>query len=202
MARQSFAFPVPPPATNAPSREGRVLEIRQLRIAAQFDSQNFTYRTGPYSYERDPYAEFLVPPAESLTAAVRGYLQESGLFSDVITRETELLKPDMMAEIYVTDLYGDFRNKNAPAAVLRLSFVFLGAVQGSPKETVREYEQRVSFHPPTASGLMAGWNTALKQLMASVDTDLKTIMGNSQGPISRAGKTNRSRAGELSRGNR
>ncbi len=184
MVKQSFAFPVPALATNRPASEGRVLEIRQVRIAAPFDTQTFTYRTGPFAYEKDPYAEFLVPPAEGLTPTLRGYLGNSGLFREVAGRDSDL-KADTIADVYVSDLYGDFRNKSAPAAVLSISFVFVDSKQEVPGTVLfqKQYEERVPFHPRTAAALMAGWNTALQRLTAALDKDLKTAINNQ--PVAR-----------------
>ena len=76
LTRQTFTFDAPTiSATNAVAG-GRVLGIRSLQIAAPFDGRSFVYRTGEFSYVRDPYAGFLEPPAEELIAPMRGWLRE------------------------------------------------------------------------------------------------------------------------------
>lgn len=171
---QSFNFAIPS-LRSSPTEAGRhVLEIRQLRVAAPFDSQSFVYRTGPSAYERDPYAQFLVRPEESFVAPLRGYFLNSGLFQDVSNRGSAL-QPDTMVEIYVSELYGDFRNKAAPAAVLSMRFVFFEVKQGAPGAVIlqKEYAERVGFKTRTAAALMAGWNEAFQRITEAVITDLK-----------------------------
>src|SRR5271169_4481326 len=98
--KQTFTFDAPTiSATNAVAG-GRVLGIRSLQIAAPFDSRSFVYRTGEFSYARDPYAGFLEPPAEELLAPVRGWLRDSGDFS-AVTEAGSALKPDILVEINV-----------------------------------------------------------------------------------------------------
>ena len=48
-----------------------------------FPISRLVYRTGEFSYERDPYAEFLVPPARDLLAPIRGYFRQNGAFAVV-----------------------------------------------------------------------------------------------------------------------
>ncbi len=173
LVKQSFAFPIPPLAAHH-SSEGPVLDIRDLRIAAPFDGESFVYRTGRDSYERDPYAEFLVAPAESLLPALREDFRNTGLFSDVLARGG-VLKADMVLEVYVSQLYGDFTQRAAPKAVLRMSFTFIEPKQGSSGEPLlrSDYEQRVPVKARTAPALMSGWDDALKRIMAAVAVDLR-----------------------------
>lgn len=172
--KQSFSFSIPPAPSAPPPAHGRVLAIRQLRIAAPFDSQSFLYRIGEFSYEHDPYAQFLVPPAGSLMAPIRGYFRESGLFSAVVELGSAL-QPNTLVEISLSQLYGDFRNHAAPAAVLSMRFAFFDATNGLPGKLLfqKDYARRIPIKARTAAALMAGWNEALAQIMKDVNADLK-----------------------------
>ncbi|HWH70530.1 MAG TPA: ABC-type transport auxiliary lipoprotein family protein [Candidatus Sulfotelmatobacter sp.] len=170
LVKQSFTFSIPPLAAHPPAPGAHVLEIRPLTVAAPFDSQSFLYRTGEYAYEHDPYAEFLVPPAESLGAALRGYLQNTEGVSS-LAGESSPWKVDRLLEVYVSELYGDFRNRTAPAAVLRMSLTFR---DGTGRVLLRkEYEERLPLKARTAAALMAGWNEALTRIVARWSSELK-----------------------------
>ena len=75
--KQTFTFGAPPTASGGAVAGDRVLGIRSLRIAPPFDGRSLVYRTGEFSYVRDPYAEFLDPPEEEMMAPVRGWLEWS-----------------------------------------------------------------------------------------------------------------------------
>jgi hypothetical protein len=172
--KQTFTFDAPTiSATNA-GAGGRVLGIRSLQIAAPFDSRSFVYRTGEFSYARDPYAGFLEPPAEELLAPVRGWLRDKGNFS-AVTETGSALKPDTSVEISVSRLFGDFRQPEHPAAVLTMQFVFFDALNGVPGKAIfqKDYSRRIPLAAPTAAALMDGWNQALAEILAEVSTDFR-----------------------------
>ncbi|MGH7971977.1 MAG: ABC-type transport auxiliary lipoprotein family protein [Limisphaerales bacterium] len=174
MVSQSFSFSSPGTPSSAAPVGGPVLSIRRVRVAAPFDNQAFVYRTGNLSYERDPYAGFLVPPDESLAEPLRNYLRASGLFR-IVVEPGSVVQPSVVAEVSVGQLYGDFRDRSHPVAVLEIHFTFIHMEQGAPRKVLFEksYAKRVPLSARTASALMTGWNTALQEIVRDVITDLK-----------------------------
>src|SRR5882724_10139581 len=106
--RQTFAFTASEAVPPNILATARVLGIRHLQIAAPFEGRSLVYRTGDNVYVRDPYAEFLDTPAESLLVTVREWLRGTSSFAAVI-EPGSYLKPNTFAEIGVMRLYGDFR---------------------------------------------------------------------------------------------
>ncbi len=176
LVKQSFVFSGPP-ITSETSGErqdhGRVLELRRLTVAAPFDGQPLVYRTGEFSYERDPYAEFLVPPEQALAGPVRAYLAASGDFSAVV-EPGSAERPNTVVEVAVERLYGDFQNHSRPLAVLALRFTLFSAPNGLPGKILMQktYPRRVPLGSRTAAGVVKGLNEALNQIMSQVNRDL------------------------------
>jgi len=171
--RQTFAFTAPEMApTNAAT--ARVLGIRNLKIAAPFEGRPLVYRTGDNAYVRDPYAEFLDTPAESLLVTIREWLRDNGSFS-VVVESGSSLKPNTFAEIGVTRLYGDFRQPQQAAAVLSIRFLFFDATNGYPGKVLleREYSRSIPLKSATPEALMEGWNQALTQVLTQVTSDVQ-----------------------------
>jgi len=166
LTRQLFTFATPATRSSAGPKNGRVLAIRHISVAAPFAGQSFVYRTGELAYEQDPYAQFLVVPEENLQEPLRGYLLNSGQF-EAVTEPGSALKPTLLVEISVPQLYGDFLNRTEPAAVLEISFTFFGAPNGLPDKMIsqKSYHQRIPLKARTAAALMAGWNEALRRIM-------------------------------------
>jgi ABC-type uncharacterized transport system auxiliary subunit len=171
--RQSFVFD--PPARSAPSirSSSRVLGIRTLQVAAPFEGRAFVYRTGEFSYDRDPYAEFMVPPAEGLAFPICRWLREAGGFNAVAEKGSSL-KPNTLMEIQVGQLYGDFRPSENATAVLSMRFVFFDAPNGIPGKVLlqREYSRNIPLKARTAAALIEGWNQALAQILDSTVQDV------------------------------
>ncbi|HTB83711.1 MAG TPA: ABC-type transport auxiliary lipoprotein family protein [Candidatus Sulfotelmatobacter sp.] len=170
--KQTFTFNLPAlSVTNAISGNG-ILGIRNLQVAAPFEGRSLVYRTGEFSYVRDPYAEFLGPPAEELLAPLRGWLRDNGNFI-AVTEAGSALKPDLLVEISVNRLFGDFRQPEHPAAVVTIRFVFFHAPNGVPEKAIlqQEYSRSIPLSAPTAAALLEGWDKALADILAEVSSD-------------------------------
>ena len=180
LKEQTFAFSTPAlPATNAAPGD-RVLGVRTLQIASPFDGRPLIYRTGEFSFERDPYAVFLGPPAEGLVAPVCGLLRAAGCFSAVVgPRNLSTAKSDALVNITINQFYGDFRKSEGPAAVLALQVTFFDATNGLPGSVIlqRDYSRRIPVNSATAAALMAGWNQALVGIVEEVASDLCSRTG-------------------------
>lgn len=176
LVKESFAF-ASPPISNSVAKAGPVLGLRQVFVAPPFDSQAFTYRTGAFSYERDPYAGFLVSPEESLAEPVRTYFRNSGAFAEV-SEPQSAVKPQIELEISVTQLYGDFRDRSHPAAILEMRLLaYQNAAEGPSKLILhKDYSSRILLQGRTAAALIAGWNEALRQLCLQAVADLNGVV--------------------------
>jgi hypothetical protein len=172
-------FAPPPPSTPAPASGNRVLGIRSLEVAVPFEGRDFVYRTGDFSYDRDPYAEFMVPPAEALISPICTWWRESGGFS-AVAEAGSAVKPDTLVEIHVVQLYGDFRQAAKPAAVLAMSFVFFDATNGLAGNVIlqKEYRREIPLKAATATALIDGWNQALAQVLNSAVVDFGQVEAN------------------------
>lgn len=176
LKKQSFVFSLAPKPSAASARSSRgPLDLRRVEVAAPYDSQSFVYRTGEFSYEQDPYAQFLVPPAEALSTALRGGFRSSGAFS-AVTEPGSALQASVSAEIYIDQLYGDFRNPAQPAAVLSARVLFFADRNGVPDKAAfqKDYTFRVPLKARTAAALMNGWNQELDQLIQKAIAEFRT----------------------------
>ena len=174
LRKQTFIFGAPSIAAGGAGARDHVLGIRRLRITAPFDGRSLVYRTGEFSYVRDPYAEFLDPPENEMMAPVRGWLSNSGLFSDVVDAGSAL-KPDCIVEISVAELYGDFRSTDHPRAVVTMRLMFFNATNGVPTGSIlqQEYSRSVPITATSAAALMGGWNQAIAGIFAQASSDLR-----------------------------
>ncbi len=137
-------------------------------------------RIGPdaFSYERDPYAGFLVSPAESLKGPIRALLQNTARFS-AVTDVDSSLRGTLDLEISVTQMYGDFRNKSQPTAVLEMHFVLFQPTQrfgrgeklGSGLVFQKTYAQRIPLKERTANAVVEGLNEALGHIVSRFASD-------------------------------
>src|SRR5580658_5013179 len=83
MDKQSFMFAPPPKSAPVGAPGTRVLGIRSLEVAAPFEGRAFVYRSGEFSYDSDPYADFMVPPADGLISPICCWWSQAGGFKAV-----------------------------------------------------------------------------------------------------------------------
>jgi cholesterol transport system auxiliary component len=171
LVRQTFAFQNPPPSDHAAAGGQGILAVRTIEVSPLFDRQAFVYRTGPDSYEVDPYASFLIPPDRALAIPIRRWLRDSGAFEDVI-EPGSLIRADQVLQVFVSELYGDFRQPDHPAAVLSLRLLLLRSGAGGKVLLRKDYSRSVPLKQKTAAAVMAGWNQALSEIMGQAATDL------------------------------
>ena len=169
LVTKRFAFETPPVAGSVAGKRTGILAVSPVQVSPLFANQALVYRIGPNEYETDPFAGFLVPPDQSLTIPLHVYLANSGLFSNVVGPDS-LIKPDKVAQVYVTELYGDFRDTRQPAAVLAMRVVI--ANLGGDVILQKEYSRHLAIQKNTAEAVVAGWNQALGEIMAELATDV------------------------------
>ncbi len=172
---QTFAFSAPVSLTAKGPASHRELGIKSLQIAAPFDGRSFVYRTGEFSYERDPYAGFLGLPSKQLAAPVAEILRGNGCFDDVV-QAGSAVQPDTLVEITFTKLYGDIRKSKSPFAVLAMQVTFMEATNGLPGRVIlqRSYSRRIPMTSTAPAALMAGWKLALVGILAQVASEFRS----------------------------
>jgi len=169
---ETFTFNSPAGEMTNAVASGRVLGIRKLQVAAPFEGRSLVYRTANVAYVRDPYAAFLEFPADELMNPVGEWLRRDGNFRAVVTAGSAL-KADTLVEITVSQLYGDFRERNHPLAVLCAQFTYFDAPAGMPGKVIlqREYGRSLPLDSPNATALMNGWDQALAEILGEASAD-------------------------------
>jgi cholesterol transport system auxiliary component len=166
--RRSFAFSVPvdPPASNVPTN---IVSLNRVSISPVFQSRSFTYRTGENSFEQDPYAGFVIPPERALAQSIRAWMSAGGAFGRVVEPGSGL-RPDLIAEVSINELYGDFRKASQPVGRMELHFICYEIEDGSPGRVVLDKvsARETPLTKNTADALMAAWDNDLREIMGEI----------------------------------
>jgi ABC-type uncharacterized transport system auxiliary subunit len=172
---EEFALQALIPATMPVTDNNRVLVLRWCEVAPQFAGRPLVYRSGESSYESDPYAGFIVPPAQMIAATTRTYFRETEAFKDVVESGSDL-KADTILEIHVSELYGDFRKRDQPAAVLSLRMIYFEAANRNDGQPVlrKNYARRIAIKQNSAVALVNGWNQALTEILQQAVSEVTT----------------------------
>ena len=95
----------------------RILSVANLRVSPRYADRSFVYRISEAGYETDFYNQFLTATDVMVGEEVRRGLGASQFFKYVVGSSNQL-QPNYVLEGSINALYGDFRNLNAPTAVV------------------------------------------------------------------------------------
>jgi uncharacterized lipoprotein YmbA len=173
---QAFAFETPAAEIGDYSHTN-VLSLRGVAVSPLFEGKALVYRTGDDIYERDPYADFLVPPDQMLDEDLRLYLRAGHAFAAVLDPDSGLQSSCCMA-VSVSQLYGDFRQADKPVAVLQMHFLLYSTNPAHYGRALwqQEFSKRIPVARRTAATLIAGWDAGLQNTMDEVNTEMKHLV--------------------------
>ena len=162
-----------------PQRAGSasVLAVPRFTIDTAYSGRGLVYRLGPSQYESDAYNEFLVPPALMVTEKTRDWLSASGLFAQVLGVGSAL-QPTHRLEANVTALYGDFRDRTSPKAVVELKVFLLKIADGVDPMPIfgRTYSATSAPAGQDADSLVMGFNDCMKTILTDLEEDLAAAL--------------------------
>ena len=153
----------------------RILSVSNLRVSPRYADRSFVYRISEAGYETDFYNQFLTAPDVMIGEEVRRGLGASRVFKYVVGPSNQL-QPNFVLEGSINTLYGDFRNLNAPAAVLEIEFFLHNEDAANPGIVMQKrYVKSVPLSERSPEALVKGWNDALNEIVTSLVADLKAV---------------------------
>ncbi len=151
----------------------KALTVRRIRVISKYEGKGLVYRIDELSYESDFYNEFFISPVSMFTEEIRKRLSESGLFKHVVA-PSSIVDSTYILEGAVTALYGDYRVKTAPKAVMEIQFFLLQETDSNPKIIYQsQYRKEEPFKTNMPDALVKSWNAAFNQILTEFETDLK-----------------------------
>lgn len=163
-----------------PASAGRgMLHLRRFNVNQAFESPSFVYRTGESSWEADYYNAFFVSPDVMLSEQVSRWLRQSGLFSRVATRGSQV-RADYLLEGNVISLHGDYRDPGRPEAVIEIEILLLRDNRGDAEILSQgEYRVREPVGGDRVEDLVAAWGRALASVLREAESDLADALAES-----------------------
>lgn len=167
-----------PPAPNSTVRRAETLRMGDVRVADSFAGNTLVYRMSDVEYLSDPYHAFIANPAAMLGSRMADWLNQAGPFKAVAQPGSaqSVSSVPYVLEATVTELYGDFRPRAAPAAVLTIQFTLVD-LNGARSSTAyeRTISRRVEIAAASPDVLMRGYGKALTEILAQLRAELDSV---------------------------
>lgn len=170
--RNYYALNVDRPDLPKSSPSAIYLDVRRFAVDAVFATKGLVYRQGQLEYEMDYYNELIVSPAQILTDKTRNWLAESGLFERVLDAGS-IMSPTHCLEANVIAMYGDFRDKAAPRAVVEARFFLIQKKATSDSILLNKtYQVDAPMSIFNAKGVVSGYSFCLNKILTRLESDL------------------------------
>jgi uncharacterized lipoprotein YmbA len=173
-------YTIDPPTLRAPTAApgAHIVSVSRVEVAPQFDRRAVTYRTGPHSFERDPYAVLAASPRDLVTAVLRATLVNADFVREVVELGGPVA-PEILVEAYVSDLEGDFSVPDKPVAAVAVEMVVLVVPpMPDPVHSVlrKAYLRRLPLPEKTADAVVTAWNQGLTSILEEFQADLRAAV--------------------------
>jgi cholesterol transport system auxiliary component len=153
----------------------RILSVSNLRVSPRYADRSFVYRISEAGYETDFYNQFLTATDVMIGEEVRRGLGASRVFKYVVGPSNQL-QPNYVLEGSVNAIYGDFRNLDAPAALLEIEFFLHNEDLANPGIIMQKrYVKSVAINARSPEALVKGWDAALNEILAALIADLRAV---------------------------
>ena len=178
-APQTTTYAVDPPAPQlvpTAARQPEALRIGNVRVAAAYAGNALVYRMDDVRYVADPYHAFIAEPAALLGNQMAQWLDRAGPFSSVSPRGSAGPAAYVL-DATVSELYGDFRPGQRPAAVVVVQFALIDQRAGVRPQSVqaRTIASRVDLPQASPDALVRGYGTALAEILTQFVGGLNSV---------------------------
>jgi ABC-type uncharacterized transport system auxiliary subunit len=161
--------------TGAGFDNGKGLLIRQLDIAAEFESSFFVYKVSDNRFTSDYYNKFMVSPARMISDAVQDALGNTRFFRRVPVNEPSRI--DFRLSGKITRLYADLQNPENPQAVMALRLVLEKQTTGGFMPVInQEYTASEPTSGKQAHEIAQAWNRCLVQVVRQFLSDVDLLI--------------------------
>jgi len=170
-----YALEVRSPENSVGAFHNEILQVSNLRISPRYQDSSFHYRVSDTVFETDFYNQFIAPPAALISEELRKSLIGTQLFKHVISPSNSQA-PSYVLEGSVNGIYGDFRNPDAPAAVIELEFFLTSDLPAKPGILMQKrYVKSVPVRSRSPDALVKSWDLALEEILSALAADLGTV---------------------------
>lgn len=150
-----------------------ILGVRNFTIDSAYGGKGLVYRTGDLTYETDFYHEFLISPRSMISEKTRNWLAASRLWERVLDPGSQV-DATHLVEGNITALYGDFREKGSPKAVMEMRIFVLETRAWEEPVSVfgASYKSSIDVESEGPEGLVGAFDRCLEEVLTALENDL------------------------------
>ncbi len=174
---QIYSIDAPRLVNTHPAQGTYLVSVDRVEVAPEYAGRLLSYRTGPHSFDKDPYAVLAASPQALVLTLFRAYLANQDFVRNVVEQggpETA----DLLVEAYVSDLEGDFTVPDKPVAAVGVEMVVLSVPPlPQPVTTLlrKAYLRRLPVEK-SAAAVANAWNEGLNSIVQEFLQDMRAVL--------------------------
>ncbi|RQD58429.1 MAG: hypothetical protein D5R98_08230 [Desulfonatronovibrio sp. MSAO_Bac4] len=151
------------------------LTIRNFSVSPGYQGKEMVYRTKKNKAHADFYNHYFILPGPMISQVAREWFRDAGLFSSVVPPASNK-EADFILEGTINSIFGDFRNKVDPKAVLDMDFLLLKDT-GLEFEVIfqKNYRAEHKMADRSAQELINSFNKSLLEILMSLENDMLVL---------------------------
>jgi uncharacterized lipoprotein YmbA len=168
----TYLIELPSPPAAGTTRHPYALRMGNVRVAASFAGSALVYRMDDVQFTPDFYHAFIAEPGPMLGGLMAEWLDRTGPFKTVSQPGGAVNAPYIL-EAVVTELYGDFRSRRTPAAVMTVQFSLIDLTGANATVVMERFiGRRVEIASATPDALVRGYGQALGEILTELSAQI------------------------------
>jgi len=177
---KQYLLEYPSPVVEGLKQSDELITVKHFFVDKAFSTREMIYRQDPFSYQSDPYNQWMVNPGQMVSGYLIRDLAKAGLFRAVFSSDN--IEPTRYILQGRVDEFLELNQDGVPKAALSLSVILLDSTKKTVPASVvfqRGYEIFEPLRERTPSGFAQAMSKAMENFSKQLLTDLSKVISES-----------------------
>jgi ABC-type uncharacterized transport system auxiliary subunit len=178
---KQYLLEYPSPVLEGLKQGDDLITVKHFFVDKAFSTTEMVYRQDPFSYQSDPYNQWMVNPGQMVSGYLIRDLTKAGLFRAVFSSDN--IEPTRYVLQGRVDEFLELNQDGVSKAALSLSVILLDSTRKSiPAGVVfqRDYQILEPLREKTPSGFAQAMSKAMESFSRRLLTDLSRLIDDSK----------------------
>jgi len=178
---KQYLLEYPSPVVEGLKQGDELITVKHFFVDKAFSTKEMIYRQDPFSYQSDPYNQWMVNPGQMVSGYLIRDLGKAGLFRAVFSSDN--IEPTRYILQGRVDEFLELNQDGVSKAALSLSVILLDSTKKSiPASVVFQHDYQIvePLRERTPSGFAQAMSKAMENFSKLLLTDLSKVISESR----------------------
>jgi ABC-type uncharacterized transport system auxiliary subunit len=177
---KQYLLEYPSPVVEGLKQGDELITVKHFFVDKAFSTKEMIYRQDPFSYQSDPYNQWMVNPGQMVSGYLTRDLTKSGFFRAVFSSDSiEATRYILQGRV---DEFVEVNQDGVSKAALSLSVILLDSTKKTIPASVvfqRDYQMLEPLREKTPSGFAQAMSKAMENFSKQLLRDLSKVISES-----------------------